>query len=337
MNLLKSLPSFTIKWFIILNLLSCKEKSRIEPEAVLPVDTSLDALNQKIEKNPDNDSLYYLRAKILSEQESFDSAITDLKKAISIDSTKKPVYYHFLSDLYLMNVDSKAALRVMEKALILFPNDIGTLLKSARLKLILKQHMAALATLDKIFMRDPQNSPAYYLAGHVFYEMGDTGRAVNSYQKAVDMDPDLREGWIRLGDILTELHNPKAIAYYDNAIRMDTLDADTWHSKAYALEMLGDRNRAMLLYKEMCLRFPSFEPAFFNLGMLYKKMDSLQQAITHFDISVRINPAEPSSYYQRGMCNLKLGNSTQAKEDFATALRLDPEFEEAKMEMEKIK
>lgn len=56
-----------------------------------------------------------------------------------------------------------------------------------------------MTVLDKLFVRDPQNSKAYLLAGQIFYEMGDTGRAVNAYQKAVDFNPDLREAWIRLG------------------------------------------------------------------------------------------------------------------------------------------
>src|SRR6185436_13726466 len=148
---------------------------------------------------------------------------------------------------------------------------------------------------------DPQNANAYYLAGHIFYEMGDTGRAMNSYQKAVDINPDLREAWIRLGDVLTELKNPKAISYYDNAIHMDTLDPETWHNKAYALNVLGKRDASLKLYKEICIRFPKYEPAFFNLGMLYKQMDSLSQAIEQFTISIQINPNEPTSYYQRGL------------------------------------
>lgn len=323
-------------FLLLIALLGCKNKVEQNTSLINQADPTLDQFNQWIENNPDNDSLYFKRAGYFIKSESYDSAIEDLKKAISIDSTNNPKYYHLLSDAYLLNVDSKSAMQWMERALNYFPNDYETILKSARLKLILKQHMSALATLDKLFMRDPQNASGYYLAGHIFYEMGDTGRAVNSYQKAVDINPDLREAWIRLGDVLTELKNPKAISYYDNAIRMDSLDEETWHNKAYALNELGKTHESLKLYKEICMRFPSYEPAYFNLGMLYKSMDSIPQAIEHFAISVQINPSEPTSYYQRGLCYLKSGEKPKAKQDFETALKLDDQFEEARTALNKL-
>ena len=327
----------TIVFFsFVIALHGCKNKVDNNSSELNPTDPTLEELNHWIENDPDNDSLYFRRANFLIKNESFDSAIIDLQKALSIDSTNKSYYYHVLSDAYLNNVDSKSAMKAMDKAMIYFPNDLETILKSARLKLILKQHMSALATLDKVFMRDPQNAPGYYLAGHIFYEMGDTGRAVNSYQKAVDINPDMREAWIRIGDVLTELKNPKAILYYDNAIRMDSLDAETWHNKAYALNTLGKTKESLKLYIEICSRFPSYEPAYFNLGMLYKELDSIPLAIDHFTISVQINPSEPTSYYQRGLCYQKSGDKQKAQQDFETALKLDDQFEEARLELKKL-
>jgi tetratricopeptide (TPR) repeat protein len=330
-------PSFlqiTVLVFLIFTISACKKSTdKNDPDNT---DPDIEKLNSWIENDPDNDTLYFRRADYLLKRESYDSAIADLKTALSIDSTRKPKYYHALSEALMMNIQSKEALRVIDRAMEYFPNDLETILKSARLKLILKQHMAALATLDKLFIRDPQNADGYYLSGHIFYEMGDTGRAVNAYQKAVDINPELREGWIRLGDVLTELNNPRAISYYDNAIRMDSLDPVTWHNKADALEVLGKTNESLKLYKEICIRFPSYEPAFYNLGMLYKNMDSLTQAIDHFSISVQINPAEPSSYYQRGLCYIKSGDKLKAKQDFENALKLDDQFEEARSALNKL-
>ncbi|HEX5626078.1 MAG TPA: tetratricopeptide repeat protein, partial [Saprospiraceae bacterium] len=232
----------------------------------------LDALNASIAKDPDNDSLYFDRAGYWMEQSAFDSAIADMTKALSLDSATRPDYYRMLADAYLMNVQPREAVSTMNKALQLFPNDLATMLKLAEVHLILKQHMAALASLDKVFMRDPQNAQAYYLAGHVFYEMGDTGRAVNAYQKAVDLEPEFRKAWIQLGDVLSELKNPRAIAYYDNAILMDSLDEVVLEKKAYALYSLGKNAEAIALYQKICVRFPNYEPAFYNLGFLYKQI-----------------------------------------------------------------
>lgn len=317
--------------FSYLLFLSCKDNKTEHPvTSPAAADTPLDKLNLLIQSHPNVDSLYFQRARMYMTKEYYNPAIGDLEKALTIDSTHKPQYYHLLSDAHLMNLESKAALNTLEKALTFFPNDIETILKLAKLNLILKQHMSALGTLDKIFLRDPQNANALYLAGHIFYEMGDTGRAINSYQKAVDNNPELREGWIRLGDVLTELKNPRAIKYYDNAIKMDSSDAKTWHNKAYALNVIGHTKEALNLFKEICVRFPTYEPAFFNLGMLYKQMDSIPQAINHFTISIQIDPAEATSYYQRGLCYQKIGEKLNAKQDFENAIKLNDQFDDAR-------
>jgi tetratricopeptide (TPR) repeat protein len=316
----------------------CKNKTTSEVITANQSETELSEteINQMIISNPRQDSLYYRRAQFMITRESYDSAIADLQKAISFNSKGRPVYYQLLSDALLMNLESRDALNIIEEALEYFPDDEQTILKSAKIKLILKQHLAALTTLDKILSKDPENVPALYLAGHIFYEMGDKGRAVNSFQKAVDLNPEFREGWIMMGDVLTELKNDKAILYYDNAIHLDSSDVKTWHNKAYALSILGKKEESMNLFKQISIKFPDYEPAFFNLGMLYKERDSIPEAIEYFSKSIQLNSSEPTSYYQRGLCYLKTGDKVKAKADFTTAAALEPTFEEALNELKKL-
>ncbi len=328
--------NLTITSFLLFFVLHSSCFNKKADSIIIREDVSINELNQWIEKFPENDSLYFHRANYYLQNEQFDSAILDLKIALSIDSIHKPEYYHALSDAYLNNINSKIALNVIELALLRFPDHEETILKSAKLKLILKQHLAALATLDKIFMRDPQNAPAHYLAGHIFYEMKETGRAVNSYQKAVDIDPEMREAWIRLGDVLTELNNPKAIPYYDNAIRSDSNDVKTLHSRAYALHRFSKIRESLNSYLEICQRFSDYEPAFYNAGMLYKEMDSIPGAIQYFNRSIQLDSFQTSSYYHRGLCFKMMGDLQNAKKDFERTLQLNNQFEEAQKELNKI-
>ena len=87
----------------------------------------------------------------------------------------------------------------MERAVALYPQRIATLLKLSEVQLILKQHNTALETIDRILRIDPQNPEAYFMFGMIFKEMGDTARAVNSFQEAVELDADLIDAWINLG------------------------------------------------------------------------------------------------------------------------------------------
>ncbi|MBK8954267.1 MAG: tetratricopeptide repeat protein [Saprospiraceae bacterium] len=290
-----------------------------------------------ISEDSENDSLYILRANLLMESESYDSAIADFLKAISIDSSSRPDYYFGLSQAYLMTAQSKMASDVLDKALDQFPENKAVLLKVAELKLLLKQYMPALAVINKIFERDPQNTEAWYLSGHVLYEMGDTGRAVNAYQKCVDLDPEMRKAWIQLGDVLTELKIERALDYYDNAIRLDSTDPEVYHSKAYAVHRFGNRNKAIALFRQLAARFPSYEAGIYNLGVLYMEADSIEKAADHFSICIQLKPTEASSYYQRALAFIKLGKKEQAKADLENVLSLNADFEEAREALKGLK
>jgi len=54
-------------------------------------------------------------------------------------------------------------------------------------------------------------------------------------------------------------------------------------------------------------------------------------------ISVQINPAEASSYYQRGIVYQKMKKSQEAKNDFQKALQLDSSLIEARQALNLIK
>ena len=321
----------------IIEIVGCREKNKeSQPLGDNNDQVSIQWISQQINQNPNSDSLFIKRANLYLESQHADSAILDAKKAIELNP-KNPEYYYFLSDAYILALDSKNALSVMDTAILLFPENLETLLKKTRLQLILKQYINGLATLDKIFLMDPQNAYGYYLAGHIFYESGDTGRAINSYQKATDIDPELREAWIQLGDVMSILKNPLSIRYYDNAIRLDSNDVETLHNKAFTLQTLNRKGEAIQQYLSNIKSFPDFELSYYNLGLYYQSLDSIDKAITYLTHSINLNPSEPTTYYQRAKCFLAMNEKTKAKLDLDEAIKLNPEYVEAKKEQLKLK
>ncbi len=301
----------------------CSEKQKeTNPLPAGEADVSL--LSEMIRKDPQNDSLYFIRAKKYLSENVLDSAISDIRQAISLNG-KNPDYFAFWSEASLLANDSKNALHALDTALGIIPDNRKLLQDKVRLQLILRQYMEGMATLDHLFLVDPQNAYGYYLAGHIFIESGDTGRAVNSYQKAVDLDPELREAWIQLGDVLSYMKNPICIRYYDNALRLDSNDVETGHNKAYALQMLGRIEEAVAQYKQNIRRDSTYELSYYNLGILYKNRDSFPQAIEMLNTSILLNPEEASTWFARGECHAQLKNKTAAQEDFKKASALRPE------------
>lgn len=298
-------------------------------------DPWLNKLNEEIAKSPNVDSLYYKRAKYYYNSEIYDSCIMDLKRALDIDSLNKD-YYFILSDAFILKSDSRSARDALSKVLQYYPDDKTTLHKNIRLSIILKDYTLAYAMLNHLFLVDPQDAEGYYLSGHIALDQGDSTKAISSYQRATDLDPEFRPGWVQLGDIMTAKNNPLAIRYYDNAIRLDSGDVDILHNKAYALQKLGNINESIALHKYICVHNPSYEPAFYNLGLLYMRLDSLDKAIEHFSIGAQLSPTEATDYFYRGKCYEKQGKLVEAREDYERALSFKPDWTEAKETLKKL-
>jgi tetratricopeptide (TPR) repeat protein len=329
------LASFTLFAF------SCKrdKDNTAQGEPVGHIDPSIAQLSELIEKTPNDATLYYQRAEIYYGLEGFDEAIQDLEKAISIDSLNAD-YLHLLADVYLDYYQSFKALKTMEKAASLHPGRIPTLLKLSEFQLILKQGEQALATLERIRKIDPQNAEMLYMAGLVFEDQGEIDKAIASFQSAVDMEPELIEGWISLGKLWGQKEKGRALAlqFFDNALRVDSNSINALHEKAYFLSnTLNDLNGALAIYQKMIAIDSQYPEAYYNAGLIYLDMDSIKRAVEQFNLNIQIDPTYYPAFYYRGVCSEMLGDKEAARRDYEQAVALAPDFERAQEALNKLR
>lgn len=316
-----------ILFFGIVILTACKQQEEKEPAGFGTTgDPAIDAVTAQIAQEPDNAYLYAQRGELFYEQNSYDQAIEDLKKAIDLDSTQA-AYYHVLADAYLDYVRSREALETMELAAKHFPQRIGTLLKLSEFQLILTKYEDSMRTIDRILRQDPQNAEAYFMFGLNFKELGDTARAVNSFKKSVEIEPELTDAWISLGQLYGALEDPIAESYFDNAIKTEPDNPLTWHAKADYLSDQDDLPGAIQIYKKIITIDPQYEEAYFNAGLLYLDLDSISQAYNQFNMAIGVYPLHIRAYYYRGLSAEMMGNKEQARRDYEQALALAPDYE----------
>ncbi|HLP94877.1 MAG TPA: tetratricopeptide repeat protein [Saprospiraceae bacterium] len=297
----------------------------------LQTDPQLAELTAALEKDPNNDTLLYLRASTYYKLDAYDEAMADLEKAMRIDSMQ-PAHYHLLADVlldYARPNDSKRAIEVLKLAAQRFPDRIPTLLKLSEFQLIVKKHGDALATLDKILQRDPQNAEAFYMAGRVALDKGDTTNAIASLQKSVKIDAENADAWFFLGRIFGNRNNPLAVQYFDNALRVDSTYLEAQEFKAVYYKKKGDYDKAFSIYRDLLLRDPDYANAYFDMGIIYLELDSLSKAYDNFNIATKVDPIFVKAYYYRGVASEKMGNKEAALADYKQASGMAPEFQEA--------
>lgn len=330
----KNYLSIAIAFFIVL-VYSCggneTPSESMGEETVQPAfgHPTIDKLTQRIAETPNNASLYAARAGAWYENENYDEGIADLEKAIELDSTKAE-YYHVLADMYMDYYKSRMALNTMKRAAEVFPKRIPTLLKLSEFQLILERHNDALFTLEQIRAIDPLNAEMFYMFGRTFKDMGRTDEALGAFQAAVENDPNLIDAWVNLAQLLSDKNSPLVDKYFDNALRIDSNNIEALHAKAYYLSnKKNDLTGAIRIYKKINTIDPQYVEGYYNTGLIYLDMDSVQQAYNCFDIAVKYAPQYPDAYFHRGFAAEKKGDFAQALADYKTVLNFDPNFASA--------
>jgi tetratricopeptide (TPR) repeat protein len=300
-------------------------KTQPIPEAMLTGDPLIDELSSRILEESDNAALYFKRAEALYQREAMDEAIADMEKALSLDSTNID-YLHFLADIYLDYFRSRKALETLYKAVKLNPKRIPTLLKLSEFQMIVEQYDQGLATTERIHQIDPFNAEAWFMQGLIQENRGDTASALDAYLKAGESDPMLIDAWIHLGRLLDEVRDPRAGLYFDNALRVDSLNAEALLGRGNAYFTQGMLEEAIATFEKIKRIDPQFPKAYFNSGLVYMELQDWDEAYNQFDVCVRVNPLYRLGYFYRGRASEQRGDLKTAKIDYQNALKMGGSF-----------
>jgi tetratricopeptide (TPR) repeat protein len=304
------------------------DQAATENAVELSGDIDIDQVSRQIGEDPQNAELYALRSELFYEKNSFDQAIQDISLALTIDSVNLG-YHHLLADIYLDYFRSRLALQTMERAVAIAPDHIPSLLKLSEIQLFLKMNQASLVTINKVLEQDPQNALAFFFMGKNFEELGDINRAINAFQEASEIDPEMLDAWIKLGQLHASINGSLAEAFFDNAIEVDSSSTIALNAKAEYRWSQDDPLGALALYKMAIRKAPMDEKSYFNAGLVYLELDSITKAYDHFNMAIENSPLYVGAYYYRGYASEVSGNKEAAKRDYEHALRLSPSYERA--------
>ncbi|MFX1452962.1 MAG: tetratricopeptide repeat protein, partial [Promethearchaeota archaeon] len=69
-------------------------------------------------------------------------------------------------------------------------------IKKQKLKHILR---VTISSYDKAIKNDPNNHILWYNMGNSFNQLEEPQKAINCYEKAVEIFPKFKDGWLKLG------------------------------------------------------------------------------------------------------------------------------------------
>ena len=137
--------------------------------------------------------------------------------------------------------------------------------------------------------------------GRELYRNDEDTQALEAFQQAVKLDPDLAEAHFRVGlthDALGQEQDAEVA--YKKAVEV--------YKKYLAIE--GNEDDA---------------EAHYNLGQTYSGLHLYSEAVREYRQATRLKPDDPAIYYDLGLALMRLAQYDEAANAFSKSLELDPE------------
>jgi tetratricopeptide (TPR) repeat protein len=146
-------------------------------------------------------------------------------------------------------------------------------------------------------------------AGVVAYHNGHYEKALELFEKCIEIDPEFTEGYNNLGLTCTELDmEERATEAFKKAIELNPDLAATYNNLGYVFYRLGSLQEAVEMYQEAICRSKDNGSAYTNLGNAYYKLERIEEAIDAWKKAVEIDPSN-----EKARRNLKRFHAETAK------------------------
>jgi tetratricopeptide (TPR) repeat protein len=209
---------------------------------------------------------------------------------------------------------------------------------------------------------DPQNSKAFHVLAMALERMGHVHKALVTYERAFELDPEDPEllinlgltawglkltegaekmfrlyiaacpesplGYNNLGSVLCDLGHPDvAIETLRDALMRMPGEAILWNSLATVLAEEGRADESLVFYNEAARLEPNFARAYHNLGYAYQHLGQLEDALANYDkaLEFAVDPAERmETRHSRSICLIGAGKLEEGFKEYE--IRNDQRF-----------
>lgn len=331
-----------MKWIWALPLLvlfSCGESSSTKKDRKQKDTTSnlvdeITLINKKLVDDPNNAALYHDRSIIYLNRGIYDKSMNDVLRALSIDSLN-PEYLYSKGDVFFAQMRFDEATTAFAKCLKQEPGHINANLKMAKILMYLRQYKDAIKHIDLALKTDINLAEGYFLKGVLFQYAGDSTKAASSFQTALEQKTDYYDAYVTLGLLYASRKDSLAVQYYNSALSLRPKSQEALYNLAMYYQESGKFDKAFATYNKLLDINPNLAQGHYNKGYIHLVFQGdLKNAMVQFDSALFINPNYLEAYHNRGLTYREMKKFKEARADFKTALKLDPQFELSAKELE---
>jgi len=266
------------------------------------LDTAIKYCNKAVEINPKFADAFNNLGIIYYKKGLFNDAIKYYLKAIEISPID--TYFYNLGALYRQANLTDDAIKVYERALTI----------------------------------NPYIPKAYYIVGNVFLDKNEVDKAIESYKKGLQIEPNSYEMYTNLGVAYDKkgLYD-EAIVSFKKALSINPNVSETHYGLATVYFRQKDYENAIKEYEVALKLNPKFVEAWNSLGVVMSSIGNFDGVITCYKNVTLLKPFDVEAWNNLGIAYGTKGDFKNAIKAWEKALEIDPNYINAKLNIQKFK
>lgn len=226
------------------------------------------------------------------------------------------------------------AINYYQKAIALQPNQAIYYCQLAEAQLAIQDSLSAINTLEtalKLLVPGPVQAYAYWLLGNAYRHNGWQELAVETYAKALAIDPEgfTVEAHLFLGDIYSDRQQyVQAYSVYRQALQLEPNNPTIYSRILQNYLKQNDLENATKLLQQIADIDPEFLQAkdIVDLGIKYLELQQLDTAENLFHQAITIQSNYGLAHYYLGQCFEQKNSLREAILSYREAIEYDPQL-----------
>jgi tetratricopeptide (TPR) repeat protein len=171
----------------------------------------------------------------------------------------------------------------------------------------------------------PHSAPLLNNLGNHYLAQGDAEHARAAFARVVALDPDHPNANLQLAQMsVVEKKGARALAYLDHLPREDQAASSAQLLRAQALDLNGQRAKALNLLAKVEEQTPRDVRVAFAIGMTYASWERFEDAERAFALALEAEPTDFDILYNLGLAAMRAGHLDRAQEVLGIALKQRP-------------
>jgi len=153
-----------------------------------------------------------------------------------------------------------------------------------------REFLKAIQAYQKVIELDPSYVEAYNNLGFIYQMLGDEDRAFGFYQKSTEINPKYEKGYNNLGILLLfRGRYEEGQEVFQKAVAINSNNIESHINLGILFKKKGEREKAIESYRKALAINPLHSEIHYNIALLYEQLENMEMAITHYQQFIRLS------------------------------------------------